>query len=113
MVDLINLVGTDTNQFDNWAQENLKIVASVTSSPFHPVATSFSLANPYDRDALFYFRADGAPKGWKVDISPRKMWLKPGRAHRRGGDRHAAARRKGLHERAHRDHELDVRAAIR
>jgi hypothetical protein len=78
LVDLINLVGTDTNPHDNWAQENLKIVASVTSSPFHPVASSFSLANPYDRDALFYFRADGAPKGWKVDLNPRKVWLKAG-----------------------------------
>ncbi len=78
MVDLINLVGTDTNQFDNWAQENLKIVASVTSSPFHPVSSSFSLANPYDRETLFYFRADGAPKGWKVELNPRKIRLKPG-----------------------------------
>jgi hypothetical protein len=78
LVDLINLVGTDTNPFDNWAQENLKIVASVTSSPFHPVAASFSLSNPYDREALFYFRADGAPKGWKVELTPRKIRLKPG-----------------------------------
>jgi hypothetical protein len=78
MVDLINLVGTDTNEFDNWAQENLKIVASVTSSPFHPVASSFSLANPYDREALFYFRAEGAPQGWKVELHPRKIRLGPG-----------------------------------
>jgi hypothetical protein len=39
-VDLINLVGTDTNEFDNWAQENLHIVASVTSSPYHPVTSA-------------------------------------------------------------------------
>ena len=30
LVDLINLVGTDTNPYDNSAQENIKIVASVT-----------------------------------------------------------------------------------
>ncbi|MGB8433375.1 MAG: S8 family serine peptidase [Burkholderiales bacterium] len=78
MVDLINLVGTDTNQFDNWAQENVKIVVSVTSSPFRPVTSEFSLANPYDREALFYFRAEGAPKGWKVELNPRKILLKPG-----------------------------------
>ncbi|HEX9277466.1 MAG TPA: S8 family serine peptidase [Casimicrobiaceae bacterium] len=77
-VDLINLVGTDTNEFDNWAQENLHIVASVTSSPFHPVTYSYNLTNPYDREALFYFRAEGAPKGWKVELNPRKIRLKPG-----------------------------------
>lgn len=77
-VDLINLVGTDTNEFDNWAQENLEIVASVTSSPYHPVTYSYNLTNPYDRFALFYFRADGAPKGWKVELNPRKIRLSPG-----------------------------------
>jgi hypothetical protein len=77
-VDLINLVGTDTNEFDNWAQENLDIVASVTSSPFHPVTYSYNLTNPYNRAALFYFRAEGAPKDWKVELSPRKIRLNPG-----------------------------------
>lgn len=77
-VDLINLVGTDTNAHDNWAQENLDIVASVTSSPFHPVTSRFSLTNPYDRSALFYFRADGAPPGWQVELSPRKIRLNAG-----------------------------------
>ena len=33
LVDLINLVGTDTNDNDNWAQENLEIVASITEQP--------------------------------------------------------------------------------
>ena len=78
MVDLINLVGTDTNEFDNWAQENLHIVASVTSSPFHPVSYSYNLTNPYDREALFYFRAHGVPKGWQVELGPRKIRLNPG-----------------------------------
>jgi subtilase family protein/CARDB protein len=77
-VDLINLVGSDTNEFDNWAQENLHIVASVTSSPYHPVTYSYNLTNPYDRAALFYFRAQGAPKGWTVDLNPRKIRLGPG-----------------------------------
>jgi hypothetical protein len=77
-VDLINLVGTDTNEFDNWAQENLRIVASVTSSPFHPVTYSYNLTNPYDHAALFYFRAEGAPKGWTVELNPRKIRLNPG-----------------------------------
>jgi hypothetical protein len=77
-VDLINLVGTDTNAYDNWAQENLQIVASVTSSPFHPVTYSYNLTNPYDDPALFYFRAEGAPIGWKVELTPRKIRLNPG-----------------------------------
>jgi subtilase family protein len=77
-VDLINLVGTDTNPNDNWAQENLHIVATVTSSPFHPVTFSYNMTNPYDHAALFYFRAEGAPKGWQVDLNPRKIRLNPG-----------------------------------
>ena len=77
-VDLINLVGTDTNPHDNWAQENLEIVASVTGSPFQPVTYSYNLTNPYDRAALFYFRAEGAPTGWKVELLPRKIRLNPG-----------------------------------
>ena len=77
-VDLINLVGTDTNANDNWAQENLEIVASVTSSPFHPVTYSYNLTNLYQYPALFYFRAEGAPPGWKVLLNPRKIRLNPG-----------------------------------
>jgi hypothetical protein len=77
-VDLINLVGTDTNANDNWAQENLDIQASVTGSPYHPVTTSYNLTNPYDYPALFYFRAEGAPHGWKTVLSPRKIRLNPG-----------------------------------
>lgn len=77
-VDLINLVGTDTNEHDNWAQENLEIVTSVTSSPFHPVTYNYNLTNPYQYPALFYFRAEGAPPGWKVVLNPRKIRLNPG-----------------------------------
>jgi len=77
-VDLINLVGTDTNVNDNWAQENLDIVASVTGSPFHPVTYNYNLTNPYQYPALFYFRAEGAPAGWKVVLNPRKIRLNPG-----------------------------------
>jgi subtilase family protein/CARDB protein len=77
-VDLINLLGTDTNEHDNWAQENLEIVPSVTSSPYHPVTSNYNLTNPYDREALFYFRADFAPKGWQVELNPRKIRLSPG-----------------------------------
>lgn len=77
-VDLINLVGTDTNANDNWAQENLEIVTSITSSPFHPVTYSYNLTNPYKDPALFYFRAEGVPPGWKVVLNPRKIRLNPG-----------------------------------
>ena len=77
-VDLINLVGTDTNAEDNWAQENLDIQASVTASPYHPVTSSYSLTNPYDYPALFYFRAGRLPPDWKVVLSPRKIRLNPG-----------------------------------
>lgn len=77
-VDLINLVGTDTNENDNWAQENLDIVASVTSSPYHPVTSSYNLTNPYEEAALFYFRAEGAPPDWTVELTPRKIRLNPG-----------------------------------
>lgn len=77
-VDLINLVGTDTNVNDNWAQENLEIVASVAGSPFHPVTYNYNLTNPYQYPALFYFRAEGIPPGWKVNLNPRKIHLNPG-----------------------------------
>lgn len=77
-VDLINLVGNDTNPNDNWAQENLDIATSVTSSPFRPVSSNYYLTNPYKEPALFYFRLDGAPKDWKIDLSPRKIRLNPG-----------------------------------
>jgi hypothetical protein len=77
-VDLINLVGTDTNEHDNWAQENLWIDNSYFSSPFNPVTYSYNLTNPYDHPALFYFRADGAPTGWKVELNPNKIHLKAG-----------------------------------
>jgi hypothetical protein len=77
-VDLINLVGTDTNPNDNWAQENLEIVASVTGSPFHLVTYNFNLTNPYAEPALFYFRSEGAPDEWKVELTPRKIRLNPG-----------------------------------
>ena len=79
-VDLINLVGTDTNGNDNWAQENLEIVASVSGSPFHPVTHTYSLKNPYDNPALFYFRADGVEPGWSAVLNPRKIRLNPGEA---------------------------------
>jgi hypothetical protein len=78
LVDIINLVGTDTNPNDNEAQENLRKVTSVTASPFHPVTYPFDLTNPYDEPALFYFRAEGAPAGWKVELTPRKILLNPG-----------------------------------
>ena len=77
-VDLINLVGTDTNANDNWAQENLEIVATVAGSPYHPVTYSYNLTNPYTYPALFYFRHENAPPGWKVVLSPRKIRLNPG-----------------------------------
>lgn len=78
LVDAINLVGTDTNPNDNSAQENLDIVTSVTSSPFHPVTYKYNLTNPYAEPALFYFRADGAPKNWDVQLVPRKIRLNAG-----------------------------------
>jgi hypothetical protein len=77
-VDLINLVGIDTNEHDNWAQENLDVVTSVTASPFQPVTSNFNLTNPYDHDALFYFRVDNAPSDWSVELNPRKIRLAPG-----------------------------------
>jgi hypothetical protein len=77
-VDLINLLGTDTNNQDNWAQENLEIVASVSGSPFHPVTHTYSLRNPYDDAALFYFRADRVEPGWTAVLTPKKIRLNPG-----------------------------------
>jgi M6 family metalloprotease-like protein len=78
LVDLINLVGTDTNEFDNMAQENLQEVASITASPFHPVTYRYDLTNPYDQPALFYFRAAGAPPDWNIVLNPKKILLNPG-----------------------------------
>lgn len=77
-VDLINLVGTDTNEHDNWAQENLETVTSITASPFHPVTYRYNLTNPYPQASLFYFRAEGVPDGWTVDLVPRKIRLNSG-----------------------------------
>lgn len=78
LVDLINLVGTDTNPNDNSAQENLDVVTSITASPFHPVTSAFGLTNPYEETALFYFRVDGAPDDWRVEVVPRKIRLAAG-----------------------------------
>lgn len=78
LVDLINLVGTDTNPNDNSAQENLEIVATVQGSPYHPVTFKYNLTNPYDREALFYFRHEHLPKGWKAVLNPRKIRLAAG-----------------------------------
>lgn len=78
LVDIINLVGTDTNPNDHQAQENLRKVTSITASPFHPVTYPYRLTNPYPEEALFYFRADGAPDDWDITLSPRKILLKPG-----------------------------------
>jgi hypothetical protein len=77
-VDLINLVGTDTNEFDNWAQENLHEVESITASPYTQVSHRYDLTNPYDEDALFYFRHSGIPPGWDVQLVPAKAHLSPG-----------------------------------
>jgi M6 family metalloprotease-like protein len=78
LVDIINLVGTDTNPHDNWAQENFRVVASVTASPYQPVQYSFGITNPYPQAALFYFLARGAPEDWTTAITPRKILLGPG-----------------------------------
>ncbi len=78
LVDIINLVGTDTNPNDHEAQENLQKVTSITTSPFHPVSYRYDLTNPYEEPALFYFRAGGVPRDWKVELSPRKILLNPG-----------------------------------
>ncbi|RDD61900.1 S8 family serine peptidase [Ferruginivarius sediminum] len=77
-VDLINLVGTDTNEHDNWAQENLREVESITASPYTTVQHRYDLSNPYDEEELFYFRVHGVPAGWDVQLIPRKALLKPG-----------------------------------
>lgn len=77
-VDLMNLVGTDTNPHDHWAQENLREVTTTSASPFHPVEVPFTLRNPYDHEALMYFRADDVPAGWEVVITPRKILLPAG-----------------------------------
>jgi len=77
-VDLINLVGTDTNPNDNEAQENLQEVTSLTSSPYTTVTYPYSLTNPFDRAALFYFRAEGAPRDWSLVLTPQKALLNPG-----------------------------------
>lgn len=78
LVDIINLVGTDTNPNDHEAQENLNKVTSTTASPFKPVTSHFTLSNPYPEQALFYFRIDGAPDDWTTSLSPRKIRLQPG-----------------------------------
>ena len=78
LVDIINLVGNDTNPNDNEAQENLRTVTSVTGSPFNPVTFDYNLTNPYEEPSLFYFRLDGLPRGWKAELTPRKVLLNPG-----------------------------------
>jgi hypothetical protein len=78
LVDIINLVGNDTNPNDHEAQENLQKVTSVSSSPFHSVTYRYDLTNPYDEPSLFYFRAEGAPDDWGVELFPRKILLAPG-----------------------------------
>jgi M6 family metalloprotease-like protein len=77
LVDIINLVGTDTNPNDNSAQENFNVVASTTASPYTPVEYRYGLTNPYDHQALFYFRVEGAPADWDVSLTPAKILLNP------------------------------------
>jgi M6 family metalloprotease-like protein len=78
LVDIINIVGNDTDPNDNSAQENMQVLASVTGSPFHPVTFNYSMANPYHDPALFFFRADNVPPGWKAVFNPRRILLSPG-----------------------------------
>jgi M6 family metalloprotease-like protein len=77
-VDLINIVGNDTDPNDNSAQENMDVKASLTGSPFHPVTFRYSMTNPYHDPALFLFRADDVPTGWTAVFNPRRILLAPG-----------------------------------
>lgn len=77
-VDVLNIVGTDTNEYDNWAQENLHEVESITASPYTQVEHRYDLTNPYNAEALFYFRVKGIPPDWDVELIPRKALLMPG-----------------------------------
>lgn len=78
LVDIINIVGNDTDPNDNIAQENMEVLASVPGSPFHPVTFNFSMTNPYHDPALFFFRADDLPVGWKAVFNPSRILLNPG-----------------------------------
>lgn len=71
-------VFNDVNTFNNAAQENLREVASTTSSPYTEVNYPVTFSNPYDEPALFYFRAEGIPEDWTRSFSPRKALLAPG-----------------------------------
>ncbi|MCU1347520.1 MAG: peptidase and subtilisin kexin sedolisin [Acidobacteria bacterium] len=78
LADVINPSGTDTNLYDNDAQENFDKVTSVTGSPFHPVDFHFTMKNPYAEKALFYFKVEGAPSNWSTVVTPAKILLNPG-----------------------------------
>ena len=100
-VDLINLVGTDTNANDNWAQENLETVTSVTASPFHPVTYSYNLTNPYRSRAC----STSEPRACRMAGGGSAAAEDPagsGRADHRAGDHHAAQGRRAVHVRVDR-----------
>lgn len=71
-------VFNDVNEHNNDAQQNVREVASATSSPYEPVIYRFDLTNPYDEPSLVYFRADGVPPGWDAVLDPPKSQLAVG-----------------------------------
>ncbi|MFK7939094.1 MAG: hypothetical protein AB8B82_06930 [Roseovarius sp.] len=66
----------DYNPNNNDAQQNVNVVASTSASPFKEVEHMFSFRHNDKAPKLVYFRADGIPRNWDSDLSPRQQLIK-------------------------------------
>lgn len=71
-------VFNDVNPNNNRAQQNTTEVASTTASPYTSVTYPFTLTNPQNYQALFYFRPEGIPNDWTYTLTPRSAVLNAG-----------------------------------
>ena len=97
MVDLINLVGTDTNANDNWAQENLEIVASVTAQPVPPGDLQLQPDESVQIASAVLLPRRRRAEGLEGRTHSAQDPAGSRRAHGRAGDHHAARGRRGVH----------------
>jgi len=68
----------DTNDADNWAQQNFRVIESNHSSPYDPVSFSYQVSNDQEDERVVFVRAEGVPAGWDVEISDEVVRLGKG-----------------------------------
>jgi hypothetical protein len=75
-VKILRLVN-DTNEANNGAQQNMRVISSDQASPYPEVAFPFNITNSEPQARLVYFRAEGVPDGWESELTPAKALLNP------------------------------------